>query len=246
MDNRAESIYKKLVDNVELLKKENDSLFSKLRKSKFQILKLLIKIVEEVDPYTKGHSLKVYRYVVRMAKKLKLDKKLIDVIGRAALLHDIGKIAIDKRVLNKKGKLTEEEYIEIKTHPIIGAEIVQEIEELNPTCVHILYHHTKYSGGGYPNNGLKYEDIPVGARIIAIADSYDAMISDRPYRKAHSREYAISELKRCAGGMYDPRIVKEFLEMIEDECRTEDESRVDGFIARSAETNPNTGMQAYQ
>jgi putative nucleotidyltransferase with HDIG domain len=222
VDRKAESIYNKLMDNVDLLKKENETLFSRLRKSKLQVLKLLIKIVEEVDPYTKGHSLQVYKYTIKMAKKRKLSRKLMGIIGRAALLHDIGKIAIDKKILNKRGKLTEEEYSEIKTHPIIGAEIVQEIEELHPTCIHILYHHAQYCGGGYPENAFKYEDIPIGARIIAIVDSYDAMISDRPYRKAYSREYAISELRRCAGGMYDPRLVEEFIAMLEEEHQKDD------------------------
>jgi putative nucleotidyltransferase with HDIG domain len=214
VESRGESIYRKLMDGVEMLKRENETLFSKLRKSKFQIIKLLIKIVEEIDPYTKGHSLQVYKHAIRIAKRMKLGRKLVSIVGRAALLHDIGKIAIDRRILNKKGKLTEEEYNIIKTHPIIGAEIVQEVEDLHPTCVHILYHHAKYCGGGYPKNSFKYEDIPIGARIIAIVDSYDAMVSDRPYRKAYSKEYAISELKRCAGGMYDPNIVETFLDML--------------------------------
>ena len=239
MDRKAESIYNRLMDNVELLKKENDTLFSRLRKSKYQVLKLLIKIVEEVDPYTKGHSLKVYRYTIKMAKRQKLGRKLIGIIGKAALLHDIGKIAIDKKILNKKGKLTEEEYLEIKTHPIIGAEIVQEIEELHPTCIYILYHHAQYCGGGYPKNEFKYEDIPIGARIIAIVDSYDAMISERPYRKAYSREYAISELRRCAGEMYDPRLVEDFIAMLEEEHRKDD------YIPQHDTARPDGSMYNY-
>jgi len=211
---RGELIYKRLVEGVEMLKREKESLFSKLRKNKFQVLKLLIKIVEEIDPYTKGHSLAVYRYAIKIAKGLKLNQQLIILIGRAALLHDIGKIAIDKKILNKADKLTEKEFEIIKSHPAVGAEIVREIDHLHPMCADILYHHVQYSGGGYPKHSFKYEDIPIGARIIAIADSYDAMISNRPYRKAYSKEYAISELKRCAGGMYDPRIVNIFLEIL--------------------------------
>ena len=214
MENKGDSIYRKLVEGVEMLKRENESLFCKLRKSKFQILKLLIKIVEEIDPYTRGHSVSVYKYAIRIAKGLKLDRNTVSLIGRAALLHDIGKIAIDKKILNKSGKLTEEEFDIIKAHPAIGAEIVQEIDDLHPACVDILYHHARYGGGGYPDHAFKYEDIPIGARIIAVADSFDAMTSDRPYRKAYTREYAISELKRCAGGMYDPRIVNTFIETL--------------------------------
>ena len=200
VESRGESIYRKLVEGVEMLKKENESLFSKLRKSKFQILKLLIKIVEEIDPYTKGHSLSVYKHAIRIAKALNLERKLISIIGRAALLHDIGKIAIDRKILNKKGKLSKEEFEIIKAHPAIGAEIVQEIDYLHPACADILYHHAQYSGGGYPKHSFKYEDIPLGARIIAIVDSYDAMTSDRPYRKAIVKSTPYLSLRDVPGG----------------------------------------------
>lgn len=214
MEKKYESIYKKLIDGVSLLKKENDLLFAKLRKSKFQILKLLIKIVEEIDPYTKGHSLKVYKYAIKIAKKLGLDRKQVRIISRAALLHDIGKIAIDKKVLNKEGKLTDEEFEIIKAHPVIGADIVREVEALNPASTHILYHHVKYNGGGYPKHSFRFDEIPLGARIIAVADSYDAMTSNRPYRKAFTQEYAVSELRKYSGEMYDPNIVETFLGLI--------------------------------
>lgn len=214
MSKKTEAIYKKLVEGAELLKEENGKLIKKLKKNKFEILKLLIRIVEEIDPYTKGHSLNVYRRVMKIAKRLKLSKKDIDIIGKAALLHDIGKIAIDRRILNKKGKLTKEEFAMVHLHPLIGSKIVKEIEDLKTTSPHILYHHAKYEGGGYPKNNFKYERLPIGARLIAIADSYDAMRSNRPYRKAYSKEYAIKELKRCAGKEYDPKIVGLFISII--------------------------------
>ncbi|MDB4349810.1 HD-GYP domain-containing protein [Omnitrophica bacterium] len=217
MSRKGEKIYNKVKEGVESLKKKNKTLFMRLRKSRFQILRLLIKVEEEISPYTKGHSLKVYKYAIRTAKRLRLGRKEIAVIGRAALLHDIGKIAIDRSILNKPGKLTEKEFTVIKSHPVIGAEIVGEVEELRPVCAHILYHHARYGGGGYPKHAFKHEDIPIGARIIAVADSYDAMISDRPYRKAFNREYAIEELKRHAGEQYDPKIVETFIEMLEED-----------------------------
>jgi len=217
-----DSLYKDLVVHLESLRKENSNLFTKLQRNKFQVLKLLIKIVEEIDPYTKGHSLKVYRYVVKLARKLHLSKKESEIIGRAALLHDIGKIVVDKKILNKKGKLTKQEFAVIKTHPLVGVEIVKEVEHLAASCPHILYHHSKFNGEGYPKHRLG-RDIPIGARIIAIADSYDAMTSDRPYRKAFDKEYAIKELKRCSGKQYDPRIVNIFLEILEEEDNNHNE-----------------------
>ena len=221
MDGKAEAVYSGLIETVELLKKQNKTLFSKLAKSNLQILRLLIKIVEQIDPYTKGHSLKVYRHVIKMAKRLNLDKEDIAIIGKAALLHDIGKIAIDKRILNKKGKLTKEELDMVRAHPSIGAQIIEKIECLKANCPHILYHHARFNGGGYPEQDLKFEDIPIGARLIAVADSYDAMTSDRPYRKAYSKEKAIEELRRGTGTQYDPKVVAIFLEILtENDIRT--------------------------
>jgi len=215
VDGIAESLYRKLVEGIQFLKEENDNLFLKLKRSKCQILRLLIKIVEEIDPSTKGHSIKVYRYVIKIGKKLGLDKKDIMNIARAALLHDIGKIAIDRRILNKKGKLTDREFDIIKKHPVIGAKIVSEVDDLAPVSTYILHHHVRYGGGGYPDGSFREAEIPIGARIIAIADSYDAMTSTRPYRKAFSAEDAIQELRRCSGTMYDPNIVSVFIEIIQ-------------------------------
>jgi len=214
VERKREALYSKLTEGIEFLKDENDTLFKKLRRNKLQILKLLIKIVEEIDPYTKGHSIKVYRYTIRILKRLKLKKKDMITIGKAALLHDIGKIAINKDILNKPGRLTEKEYAAIKAHPRIGAEIAQEVKELKTSCQDILYHHLWYNGRGYPFSKLQCDDIPLGARIIAVADGYDAMTSNRPYRKAFDKEHAIGELKRCSGTQYDPKIVEIFITIL--------------------------------
>lgn len=218
VDGNTEGICRRLVEGITLLGKTNETLMHKLQKNKIEILKLLIKIVEEIDPYTKGHSIKVYRYVIKIAKKMGLKRKEIVIIGRAALLHDIGKIAIDRKILNKKTDLTKREYDIIKMHPEIGVEIVKKVEDLSDLCAHILCHHLKYNGGGYPVLRFERDKIPAGARMIAVADSYDAMTSDRPYRKAYSKEYAIAELRRCSGEAYDPVIVKIFIDILNEKC----------------------------
>jgi len=216
MDGEVGRLFKKLIRSMESLKAENHTLSDSLKKTRFQLLRLLTKIVEEVDPYTKGHSVKVYRYVLKIAKRLRLSQRQINAIGNAALLHDVGKIAIDKKILNKKGKLAPEEFAVIRNHPSVGVDIIGQIEYLKVSCPHILYHHATYEGGGYPHHKFKGEEIPIGARIIAVADSYDAMISDRPYRKAYSKECAIEELRLRSGRMYDPRIVDVFIEILEE------------------------------
>ncbi len=218
MDREARPIYKKIKEGLDSLRKENSALFKELHKNKHQTLRLLVKIVEEIDPYTKGHSLKVYRYVMKLGKRLGLKGREINIIGKAGLLHDIGKIVVGHRILNKKGELTEEEFSVIKTHTIMGAKIVGEVKQLKESIPHILYHHARYDGGGYPDGKLKSENIPIGARMIAVVDSYHAMISDRPYRKAYSKRHAIEELRRCTGRQYDPRVVNTFIKM-QAECR---------------------------
>ena len=214
---KVEEVCKKLVGNIELLKEENEMLLTKFLRNKFHMLKLLIKIVEEMNPYSKGHSLRVYRYVMKIARRLKLSKKETSIIGKAALLHDIGKVAIGSKVLNKKGELTDREWSIIQAHSGIGADIVREIEHFKEVAEHILHHHAKYEGGGYPKSKLRQEEIPLGARLIAVADSYDAMRSDRPYRRAYSKEYAMNELKKCAITQYDPKIVMIFINILERE-----------------------------
>ncbi|MBL7069573.1 MAG: HD-GYP domain-containing protein [Candidatus Omnitrophica bacterium] len=216
MDGEVGHLFKKLIRSMELLKTENHTLSDNLKKTRFQLLRLLTKIVEEIDPHTKGHSIKVYRYVIKIAKRLQLSQRQISTIGNAALLHDVGKIAIDRNILNKKGKLTPQEFAVIRNHPTVGVDIISQIEYLKSSCPHVLYHHARFEGGGYPRHKFKGEEIPIGARIIAVADSYDAMTSDRPYRKAYAKECAIEELKLRSGRMYDPQIVDIFIEMLEE------------------------------
>ena len=216
MDGKVGHLFKKLIRSMETLKTENHTLSDSLKNTRFQLLRLLTKIVEEIDPHTKGHSIKVHRYVIKIAKRLQLSQRQINTIGNAALLHDVGKIAVDRTILNKKGKLTPQEFAVIRNHPTVGVDIIGQIEYLKSACPHILYHHAKFAGGGYPRHNMRGGEIPIGARIIAIADCYDAMTSDRPYRKAYPKELAIEELKLRSGKVYDPQIVDIFIGMLEE------------------------------
>lgn len=171
--------------------------------------------VEAKDTYTYGHSKKVNTYATALAERIGLSPDEVSLLSTAALLHDVGKIAVSERVLNKKGKLTREDWDAIKAHPRLGANIISNIPELSPSVNSILYHHERWDGTGYPE-GLKGEEIPLEARILAIADSFEAMTSARPYRPALSIEEVITELRQGAGSQFDPRLVKVFVEIVEE------------------------------
>jgi len=174
----------------------------------------LVSTVEARDPYTYGHSRKVNTYAVALAEAVKLSPDVVSKVSTAALLHDIGKIGIPDKVLNKKEKLSDEDWEAIKSHPRLGANIVGNIPNLIPCVSSILYHHERWDGNGYPE-GLKGEEIPLEARILAIADTFSAMTSARPYRPALHTEEVIKELKRCAGSQLDPELVEVFIGIIE-------------------------------
>jgi hypothetical protein len=194
----------------------NASLYQKIQDSYFEIVKALAQAIEAKDPYTHGHSERVMQYTVQIAQKLELPKKEIDSLRYAAILHDIGKIGVRGIVLNSPKGLSSEEYDEIKKHPLVGESIIKPIELLQPIRPLIRHHHEWYNGKGYPD-GLSGGNIPLGARILAVADAYDAMKSDRPYRKALSEETTIQELKRGSGTQFEPKIVEVFLEILETE-----------------------------
>ncbi len=178
------------------------------------MVRVLVQIVEERDAYTRGHSEKVTEYAVMIAERLGLPEEKIDELKQACLLHDLGKIAIDRHILNKKGPLTKEEWDEIKKHPQVGARIARQCHAFKSLVSAIRHHHEKYSGGGYPNPKMKRRHIPLYSRIIAIADAWDAMLSDRAYRKALTRQDAVDEIKRCRGTQFDPKIADLFLDII--------------------------------
>jgi diguanylate cyclase (GGDEF)-like protein/putative nucleotidyltransferase with HDIG domain len=174
----------------------------------------LVSTVETRDPYIHGHSRRVGTYAMALAEAIGLSPDNVSKVSTAALLHDIGKIGIPDKVLSKKGELNGEDWKAIKTHPMLGANIISNIPELAPYVNSILYHHERWDGTGYPE-GLKGEEIPIEARILAIADSFEAMTSARPYRPALPLEAVIRELWQGAGVQFDSKLVEVFIGLIE-------------------------------
>ena len=175
----------------------------------FSVVESLTYALEAQDKYTAGHSHRVAELAYAIGKMMGLKEEFLEQLKCAAVLHDIGKIAVDKAVQNKPGRLTAEEYHHIMSHVHIGQEIVKPIfnEEISDM---VRYHHHHYDGHGYENH-LSGEAIPLGARIIGVADAFDAMTSDRPYRPRMSTEQAIQELEKGAGTQFDPAIVSIFV-----------------------------------
>ncbi|MFC1709706.1 PAS domain S-box protein [Candidatus Omnitrophota bacterium] len=174
----------------------------------------LSKSLELKDHTTRKHADKTIHYAIKLAQRFGMSEREIEDIKRAAILHDIGKLGIPDFILLKRGSLTKSEFKVVKKHPQIAADIISSAEFLKESIPHVLHHHERYDGKGYPD-GLKADEIPFGARIITVVDSYEAMISDRPYHKAMSKETAIKELKDNSGKQFDPNVVKEFLDLIE-------------------------------
>ncbi|MDO9463714.1 MAG: HD domain-containing protein [bacterium] len=185
----------------------NALLFDELQQSYFNTITALVKAMEAKEPYTQGHSDRVKKYASAIAREVNLSDENIELIKRFGALHDIGKIGIPIRILNKPGKLTREEWKIIKSHPRIGVTIIETIDFMKLAKPIILSHHERYDGKGYPMR-LRDKKIPLLAKIFSIADAYDAMLSDRPYRKAFSKECALAELARSAGTQFDPRLAK--------------------------------------
>ena len=184
------------------------------RRGALNIIYALAATVDAKDHYTYGHSKKVSEYSVAMSEALGLPEDRITTIRAAALLHDIGKIGMPDSILNKEGTLTETEWEQVKAHPQDGVEILRHIINLVNCLPAILHHHEHYDGSGYPS-GLKGGDIPSEARILAIADAYDAMTSLRPYRERLSSQQALDELKRCVGTQFDPVLVDIFCQLMQ-------------------------------
>lgn len=171
--------------------------------------------VDAKDPYTHGHSDRVADYSEKIAKKLGMSDKECENIYWIAKLHDIGKCYVPDNILNKPSKLTDEEFKQIKEHTIKGSEMVKDFSSIPGITEGALYHHERYDGKGYPT-GKKGEEIPYIARIICVADSYDAMNSDRVYRKKLSKDKIIDELNKGKGSQFDPNIVDAFVELLKD------------------------------
>ncbi|MEA5009910.1 MAG: HD-GYP domain-containing protein [Clostridium tyrobutyricum] len=164
------------------------------------------------DPYTAGHSKRVAEISLEIGKQLRLNKDKLETLEIAALLHDVGKLGIPDAILHKTGKLNDFEYSKIKEHPTIGVNILKDIEFLKEAIPFILHHHERLDGGGYPT-GLKANEIPLEAKIIAVADSYDAMVSDRPYRKGLPHSTASNELIKYKNIQFDSQVVDAFFKI---------------------------------
>jgi putative nucleotidyltransferase with HDIG domain len=198
-----------------LLARQSFELYTRMRKIYLDTIRTLAATIDAKDPYTLGHSERVSHLAVQLARKLDFAETEIEYLEYAAILHDIGKIGIEDRILGKKDRLTDEEYDKIKEHPVIGASIIGSIEFLQKCSQTVLHHHERYEGGGYPH-GLKGEEIPRTARLLAVVDAYDAMNSDRPYRKKLSENDILEEIERESGKQFDPAIARTFISLIKE------------------------------
>ncbi|MGI5822392.1 MAG: HD domain-containing phosphohydrolase [Dethiobacteria bacterium] len=177
-----------------------------------ETVRSLVAAIDAKDSYTKGHQERVAFFTGILGEKIGLPEEEKKVLWQAAILHDIGKIGVPEQILRKTGRLTEQEFKIIKQHPVIGAEIISPVGFLQKERPIILYHHEKFDGTGYPE-GLRGKQIPYGARIIAVADALDAMLSNRPYAPAKTPVQVREELRRCAGTQFDPQVAEIALEV---------------------------------
>ena len=176
------------------------------------MLSVLSGAIEARDPYTRGHSARVTALAEAVARKLGWSEERLASLRHGGPLHDIGKLAVSDEVLRKAGRLDDHELAQIREHPKTGARLILRIAALRDAIPYVLYHHERWDGAGYPS-GKAGEEIPLEARVLAVADAFDAMTSDRPYRRALTHEEALAEVERCAGTQFDPQIASVFLEL---------------------------------
>ena len=209
-----------LAENFNAMSASIEHAFEQLRKAAHEnhllflnSVRMLAAAIDAKDPYTRGHSERVARYSIAIGKNVGLSDKEMRDLRISALLHDVGKIGIDDRILRKPGALSEDEFEVMKQHPAKGAAIMSGVAQLIDIIPGMKYHHEKWSGGGYPE-GLEGEQIPMQARIVAIADTFDAMTTNRPYQKAMELGYVVEKIKSFAGTRFDPRVVDAFVNAV--------------------------------
>lgn len=198
-----------------MLEDVNES-FSELEDLFMKLIRVTVSALDAKSPWTRGHSERVSIFAENISREMALGEDDIKNLKLAGLLHDIGKLGTYDYLLEKPGALTKEEFEIVKRHPAEGVRILGDIKQLEDVIPFILFHHERLDGYGYPH-GMKGHDIPLGARILHVADSYDSMTSDRPYRPAPGRGYALSELKKHKGTQFDPLVVEAFLKVLERE-----------------------------
>ena len=204
--NSMSAAIERAVDQLKKAANENHLLF-------INSVRMLAAAIDAKDPYTRGHSERVARYSIAIGKNLHLSEPDMRSLRISALLHDVGKIGIDDRILRKPGALSDDEFEVMKGHPAKGAAIMSGVAQLIDIIPGMKYHHEKWGGGGYPEN-LEGEQIPMQARIVAIADTFDAMTTNRPYQKAMELSYVVDKIKSFAGTRFDPRVVEAFVQAV--------------------------------
>lgn len=209
------SLFASLADLVAIAL-DNARLYQELEEMFLQTAESLSDAIEKRDPYTGGHTKRVTTYSLAIARRLGLRPDETKWLRFASVLHDVGKIGIEDRILRKQEPLSREEFNIIKHHSNIGAEIITHVRQLREIIPGVKYHHEQIDGGGYPE-GLKGAEMPMLAKIVAVADTYDAMTTDRPYRKAKTKETAIEELKKCSGTQFDKNVVEAFIQAYQNE-----------------------------
>jgi putative nucleotidyltransferase with HDIG domain len=173
------------------------------------LLKSLSETIDARDPNTRGHSQRVARYALVMGREMDFSPRRLDRLEIAGLLHDVGKLGVEAFILAKPASLDELEMTAVRYHPLLGVRILESVRQLRDIIPFIRHHHERFDGGGYPDR-LAGDDIPLEARILAVADAYEAMTSNRPYRKARSSREAVEEIRRGAGSQFDPQVVQVF------------------------------------
>jgi HD-GYP domain-containing protein (c-di-GMP phosphodiesterase class II) len=197
-----------------MLARYSFKLYTDMREVHIETVKALTSAIDASDPFTRGHSERVTRYSVAMAREMRLGERRIQALEYAGFLHDMGKIGIQHDILLKPGALTDAEWREMREHPAVGARIVSDLDFLRGAREVVLHHHERYDGTGYPT-GLAGDDIPLEARIAKVADAFDAMMSDRPYRTSLGLEKSLAVLIKGKGSEFDPAVVDAFLRLVD-------------------------------